>query len=213
MTFSTSWLALYRMGSEWGILLERNNCFVKVLHRLTPFKGILNLIVIIVLKRQFGSLSLIIISSHITLCKISFVKYTFLKLINILYIYITQFELILTHSPDKMHLLILNWFYSTKWFKMMGSNLSKLKKLRPHKNYNCKWKLSEVPFWMYNRMCWFDINTYNGQSCSGIEYSLPSLAESLKQSELTIRIQTHSRSQNNGKYALRRASVAEWLAP
>ena len=46
---------------------------------------------------------------------------------------ITQFELILTHSSKKTHLLIVSWFYSAKRCKIIYSNLNYLSKIKSHK--------------------------------------------------------------------------------
>ena len=98
---------------------------------------------------------------------------------------------------DKTSLLILSWFFSTKLFKKILSNLSYLSKLKPHKNQKCA-KFVSV-YWTYIRISEHVINGHNDQVCEGIEPALLYLAAGLKQSLLTIDPKRHTSVRNKEK--------------
>ena len=72
-------------------------------------------------------------------------------------------------------------------------------KLKRHKNQKST-KVSVWVYWTYNRIYVLGIKSLNDQSCRGIEPTLLSSAEGLKQSASTTRPRRHFSNRNKGKY-------------
>ena len=99
-----------------------------------------------------------------------------------------------------MHLLILGWFYSTKWFRIVHSNLSYLSKLKLHKNQKYAKSNFSLTLLNINRISVHDFTDHNEQVCSEFERALLFSVEELKQNALTIRPRRHFSNWNNGIY-------------
>ena len=96
-----------------------------------------------------------------------------------------------------MKRIFLRWFFSNKLFKKMHSSLSFWMNSNLIKIRSVVREVSNWVYWTYNRICAFDTNVHNNQSCTGIEPALPSSTAGLKQSTLIIRSWKHTSTTRN----------------
>ena len=97
---------------------------------------------------------------------------------------------------EKMLLLILSWFYSTKWLRIIALKWVILSKLKPSKERFEVFQFTEHAI----GFLFLTLIITTSQGCTGFESTLLSSSEELKQGALTVQPWRHFLSWNNRKY-------------